>query len=717
MSYLTQAWLEDQTSIRCLLLEITARNVTTSTEVTFYLSNMGYTTTNTDVTYLPYLTGTLQTTESLGIDNNLTMSFGDIEVSNLNGELDDWLDSTKYIWVNRTVTVYLGDPRWVAASLAQVRNRFEIIFDGVVADLDSSSRDTINIKVRDKLQRLNYPLTEHTLGTYGTWAGGQTNQDTIRPLIFGEVNNISPILIDPSKLEYMFNDTGMGVTVTATSAATNSISCTSTVGLLNNKAIVFTMPTVPYAVTATVTNSSISSTTLTIGGAITGTILIGMTVTGPNITPGTYITAGSGTSWTVNNSQNISATTLTLSGASFGNLVSGFTYYIKTIDSTTNTFTVSTVSNGATAVTLLDAAVTSTGNTVNYVQADIELSSSELVIEIRDNGVPIYTDSSVYNIALKNNSGSTTPPQGATITLGTGKFTLTSSPVGTITASVQGVKKSINLVTKALQQTTYANNIANIIALIVTRYGNPTQRLGNSDIDWDNFNAFSTLKTINIAGTDISMNSAAVGIPVLDRANTLAVCQDIAGSVNAQLFFNRAGLLQLLQLGINTSSAYDTVTSITDSDILHHSLHISNRTPVTAATKIGYCRNYTPQTSLGASLPNVANVMFNDEWYSNTVADASVQQLYKLTNTPIQKDTRLITNSDSLAVATFLNNYFKVPHTVYAFTGTSKLMGLKLGQGVTLTHNRFGLSAGKAGQVITLAPDWANGTVNVEVII
>ena len=44
-------------------------------------------------------------------------------------------------------------------------------------------------------------------------------------------------------------------------------------------------------------------------------------------------------------------------------------------------------------------------------------------------------------------------------------------------------------------------------------------------------------------------------------------------------------------------------------------------------------------------------------------------------------------------------------------------MGLKLGQGITLTHNRFGLNAGKLGQVITLAPNWANGTVNVEVII
>lgn len=705
MSYLTQAWLEDQTSIRCLLVEITARNVTTSTEVTFYLSNIGYITTTADVTYLPYLTGSLQTTESLGIDNNLSMTFGDIQVANINGELDDWLDSSKYIWVNRTIVVYLGDPRWVSTNLTAVRSNFEKIFDGVVADVDSSAKDYINIKVRDKLQRLNYPLTDNTLGTYGTWAGGQTNQDTIRPLIFGEVNNISPVLVDPSKLEYMFNDTSIGTYITKTSATGNLITCTSVAGLVVNKPIVFTMSTSAYAVSGVISGGSISGTTLTIANSITGTILIGMLVTGTNVTPNTYITAGSGISWTVSISQNVSSTTLNLSGASFGNLVSGFTYYIRAIDSVNNTITVATVTNG-TAITLTTASITSTGSTVNSVLAQSNTLSTELVIEIRDNGVPIYTDSSVYNSTLNN---SVTRPAGATVSLTTGKFTLTSPPVGTITCSVQGVKRSYDLFNGILIEGTYNNNIANIIALIVTHYGQANQRLKSSDIDLANFRAFSSLVT---APTGI--NIAPIGIPITDKANTLAVCQDIAGSVGAQLFFNRIGKLQLLQLGVPRTG---TVTSITDNDILHHSLHISNRTPVIAATKVGYCQNYTPQTALAASLPGTASVMFNDQWYSNTVVDADVQATYRLTAAPVQKDTRLIVNSDAANFATFLNNYFKVPHTVYAFTGTAKLMGLILGQSVTLTHKRFGLNSGKTGQVITLAPDWANGTVNVEVII
>jgi hypothetical protein len=50
---------------------------------------------------------------------------------------------------------------------------------------------------------------------------------------------------------------------------------------------------------------SISGTALTIAGAITGTIAIGHAVTGTGVSAGTLITAGSGSSWTVNNSQTV----------------------------------------------------------------------------------------------------------------------------------------------------------------------------------------------------------------------------------------------------------------------------------------------------------------------------------------------------------------------------------------------------------------------------
>lgn len=622
MSNVTQAWLEDPASIRGILVEVTVKDLlgkygTANTDVTLYLSNIGYTTDSADVSYLPYLTGSLQTTESLSIDGSLSMSFGDIEVANTNGERDSWLDSTQFIWVNRTVKVYLGDPRWYASTLADVRTVFELVFDGVVADVDSSSRETLNIKVRDKLQRLNTPLTGNTLGTYGIWGSGQTNQDSIRPLVFGEVHNMSPLLVDPSLLEYMFVDTNVGTIISATSAVSNLITCTSTIGFVVNKPIVFT-------------------------------------------------------------------------GVTFGGIVAKTTYYVKTIDSST-AFSISATAGGT-----VFALTTASAVTTSIMQAEVQVTTAESVIEIRYNGLAAYTNPAIYG----NNNLSR--PNGATIDLTAGKFACTSQPLGTVTASVQGLQRSMDLTTGALIEGTYTNNIAKIIALIVTQYGDVNKRLAASDLDLANLTSFAVA------------NAAPVGVVVTDRTNVLNVCQNILSSAAAQIFFNRKGLLQLLQLGTPTS---DAVIAITDTDILFHSLHISARTDVVAATKIGYCKNYTVQTALAGNVPPMATSMYGEEWYTSSVLDSTVQANYKLESTPVQQDTCLLAKTDADALALSINNYFKVPRTVYSFVAKASLFSLKLGQAVTLTHNRFGLADGKTGQVISLSPDWVAGTINVEVIV
>jgi hypothetical protein len=62
---------------------------------------------------------------------------------------------------------------------------------------------------------------------------------------------------------------------------------------------------------ATMASSTIVGTTLTIGGTITNTIYVGMLLSGGTVAPNTYITAGSGTSWTVSVTQNMASATLT----------------------------------------------------------------------------------------------------------------------------------------------------------------------------------------------------------------------------------------------------------------------------------------------------------------------------------------------------------------------------------------------------------------------
>lgn len=520
MAY-SQAWLESPSAIRGIFIEVAVTDVVASGLTNIYLSTIGYTTTSADVSYLPIVVGGIKITETLAVDGQASLSFGDIELNNITGEYDNWLDPSKYIWANRLIKIYLGDPSWVCATINDIHGSFELIFDGVVDDIDSRSINRLNIKIRDKLEKLNTTITETKLGTYGTWASGQTNQDNIVPLAFGEVFNVSPMLIDPSTLEYQFND---GI--------------------------------------------------------------------------------------------------------------------------------------------------------------------SEQLIEIRDNGIPIYNSSI---------------PGGATVNLSTGKFTLTKKPSGVITASVQGVKKSINLSTGSLVTGTYSNNIANLIALIVTQYGKYSTRFSASDLDLANLSAFAA-------------NTQSVGIYITDTQNTLVVCQMLAGSIGAQLFITRKGKLQLLRIGVPTSTPS---VDITMADIVYNSLSVSNRTSVVAATKLAYNKNYTLQDNLLTSIPVAHKELFSskNEWSTKTVIDTSIQGTYRLEVDPVAKETLLLVGSEAQTEATRLNDYYKVPRTIYKFTGTSKLLSLELGQAVNLIFPRFGLDNGVSGQVVSLSPSWGTSTIEVEVII
>ncbi len=524
MAY-SQSWLEDNTVRRCILVVVGVYDVVAASETFKYIATTGFTTSDSAVSFLPIITGGLKFNENITFDGGLSVSYGDVGINNPNGEYDIWLDNTKYVWTNRTIQVYYGDPSWVCANEAQIYTDFEMVFNGIVADIDSKDRLTLNIKVRDKFERLNNPLTENKLGVYGTWSGGQTNQDAIKPVIFGEPFNVEPLLVDPATLQYMFND---GV--------------------------------------------------------------------------------------------------------------------------------------------------------------------SEGITEIRDNGVPLYTSGVLTTGAVVDNAN--------------GKFVLTAPLVGTCTISAQGVNKSINLTTGALQLATYSNTVPNLIALITTQYGNPVAGVklnGPTELDLANFTAFAV------------SNGQAVGFMVSDRTNVLTICQDLADSIGAQLYFTRKGKLQLLKIGVPTG---DAIVNITDSDIVFGSLSITNRTEVIASKKIGYARNYTVQANLTTSIPSQNKDLFANEWLSTTSADSTnVKTLYKLSLDPVQKDTLLIVKSDADTEAIRLNNYFGSTKTTYSFTARAKLLSLKLGQSVFLTHRRFGLSSGKTGQVISLSPDWSTGLIDVGVII
>jgi hypothetical protein len=293
----------------------------------------------------------------------------------------------------------------------------------------------------------------------------------------------------------------------------------------------------------------------------------------------------------------------------------------------------------------------------------------ELIIEVRDNGVPVFI----------------------TPSLSVGKFFLLASPAGTITASIQGDKPSI-----------YENTISKLIQRIVTGFGKASTRFTSGDLDASNLATFDTA------------HAQPVGVFVDARENVINVIQDLAASVGAQVCMSRAGLLRLLEIKLPPDGIPWVITS---SDMVAASLHIVDRITVKSSVKIGYCRNWYQQPDLQTGIVEESKKLLAEDYMTVTSTDIAVAATYKLDSEPDQRNTLLISTIDAQAEADRELNIYKVPRVVFGFEGFPNLLELELGQAVTLQHSRFGLSAGKTGVVTKLSPDWSNFRVKVEVLI
>ncbi len=211
-----QQWLEDPSAIRCLLV-VAQYNDGGPTDTTVYFSNRNYIADSTgkpgeipaNTFFNPIVGVGLEYTESISLDGSASISFGDLSIDNTNGVNDSYLE---YVWANRPIQVYIGDP------LKHSTDDFTKIYSGYVSDIGAKDVNSINLRLRDFMQRFNCPITEATIENIDpTIASGlipgytytfsaSKDKDTILPLVFGEVFNISPLLIDPNNVIYMVNN-------------------------------------------------------------------------------------------------------------------------------------------------------------------------------------------------------------------------------------------------------------------------------------------------------------------------------------------------------------------------------------------------------------------------------------------------------------------------------------------------------------------------------
>lgn len=199
-----QQWLETPGKVVVILVQIER----TPGTVTNYFSTHNITVDG--FAYAGVIKNSFDITEAINTDYSASISYGSIDIVNGNGELDTNL-TTNYIWVNKPIRVYIGGLPQPGSS-PTLSDDFELVFSGLISDIDCKDRSTLTFKVRDSLEKLNTSLTETLLGNYfngvdnvPTATYNNQNKNSLKPLCFGEVFNVTPLVSDPVNLEYMVN--------------------------------------------------------------------------------------------------------------------------------------------------------------------------------------------------------------------------------------------------------------------------------------------------------------------------------------------------------------------------------------------------------------------------------------------------------------------------------------------------------------------------------
>jgi hypothetical protein len=175
-------WLNSTDQIKCVLIEVQVYDG--SSEQNLYFSSRPFQ--DTSNTYAPVVrSDSIVIAERLSLSGGSGASIGDIELDNTDGSLDQNLYS---VWSMRPCKIYFGDVRWN-------RSDFKLVFNGIIDDIATKDRDSFNLKIRDKMLRLDSPITETTLG------GVSQNKDSLIPITLGEVFNVTPLLVDSANLD------------------------------------------------------------------------------------------------------------------------------------------------------------------------------------------------------------------------------------------------------------------------------------------------------------------------------------------------------------------------------------------------------------------------------------------------------------------------------------------------------------------------------------
>lgn len=684
------AWLKSQDVKRCVLVEINV-GLAGGGNVTRYLSTRPYVTGTADTpantVYTARINGGIKFSRKINLDGGISLSFGDIELTNMDGGLDSWLYD---YWSNRAFTIYLGDVAWARAD-------FRPVFYGVTTGIDTRSRSVVNVKISDKTQRLNTPMTINKLG------GATALDDTLVPLLFGEAHNVTPLLTNHATNEYQLHDGTYSAFENIIEVRDNGVPVAFTATAGTGK---FTLTATPYGtVTASAQGAVIPANLLVAADNAASLAFGGVTsVFQPSGVAVPYVGASVNavTASAINSTHavtktftGIAATMHTASMLVKKGLVSASSKSIQlqmfvTADGNALASVTLDLTTGALTPVVGSTLVGQGGSIISTGAVDIGNGWFRVwITAILSSTATAYT----YRVRFNDSTG---------LQSYTGDATSVYAYAGGFQAESGAFPTGFWNGDMPLGTPVYRNTAAELIRHIVMTYGTTGQQFTLAELDIPSFVQFE------------AMNRQAVGLWLPSRANVLDVVNQIASSVGARLVEASNGLLTLVKLA---NPATGTGTAITSADMVDKSLSVSQLAPVVAGIKLGYCKNWTVQDTLAGGVDSSSVALFQQEWLTASVSDSAASANYNLFTDPDQTDSLLVVGADATIEATRRLNLFNVQRTVFKYTGFYHLIYENLGGAQTITHSRFGLSAGKTGQIITITVDFTSPHVEFEVLI
>jgi hypothetical protein len=122
-------------------------------------------------------------------------NFGEIVLANADGGLDGFLT---FGWDGRRVRVYLGGD-------AFVHGDFGLVFDGTAEQIEITD-DVVTVRLRDWQHKLDKPVQGALYAGTGGDEGGFDLTGVRKPLAFGRVLNVRPVMVDPGAGRYQVHD-------------------------------------------------------------------------------------------------------------------------------------------------------------------------------------------------------------------------------------------------------------------------------------------------------------------------------------------------------------------------------------------------------------------------------------------------------------------------------------------------------------------------------